>query len=216
MIVRFTDTEIKKLLGNIVILVDTKEQVNGHITDYFTKKKIKYKNQNLKEGDYSAYIEYNQDTKKILESVGINRNLYFTDEILIERKASLDELAGNLSSRKAKYGQDGREIRSEKRERERFKFELTRIRLCNAALYLFIEDPNGAENIRLKNYISDYSPESFLGSLQSIQSEFKCPYKFFSKKVMGSEIYHTIYYAIRDVLKKGEFKKIKDIEVNDE
>jgi hypothetical protein len=212
MIYRFTDTEIKKLLKNIVILVDTKEQENFHITDYFTKHKRKYKCKNLGEGDYSAYIAYNVETSKILESVGVHRDLYFTNEILIERKGHLDEVAGNLSTRKAKYDSFGNQIISENRERERFKFELTRIRNCNATLFLFIEDKNGNENIRKGNYRSEYSPEAFLGSLKSFEAEFKFAYKFLDKAVMGSEIFFTIYYHIRDSLKAGTIDKFLTLE----
>jgi len=212
MIYRFTDTEIKKLLKNIVILVDKREQSNFHILEYFKKHKRKYKEQSLKEGDYSGYIAYNAETSKILDSIGIHRDLYMTDEVLIERKGSLDEVAGNLCNRNAKFDSFGNQIISENKERERFKFELTRIRLCNAKLFLFIEDKNGDENLRRGKYRSEYTPEAFLGSLTSFEMEFDFSCKFLSKDVMGSEIFFKIYYAIRDFLKSGQTNRFITID----
>lgn len=212
MLLKFTDTEIKKLLKNIVILVDTKEQRNEHVIEYFTRHKRKYKRQSLKEADYSAYIEYNAETSKILESVGVHRNLYMTDVVLIERKGSLDEVAGNLCNRSAKYDSFGNEIVAENKERERFRFELTRMRLCNARCFLFIEDNNGDVNLRNGIYRSQYKPESFLASLKSFEMEFNFSCKFIGKNVMGSEIFYTIYYAIRDFFKKGDIERFITLE----
>ena len=59
---RYTEKELKTLLDNIVILVDTREQVNDHIISYFNAKKKKYKVEKLDQGDYSCYIESNEDT----------------------------------------------------------------------------------------------------------------------------------------------------------
>lgn len=40
---KYTEAEEKELLSSIVILVDTKEKVNNHITDYFDAHGIPYK-----------------------------------------------------------------------------------------------------------------------------------------------------------------------------
>ena len=37
---KYTDSEERELLDSIVILVDTREKVNDHITDYFDKHHI--------------------------------------------------------------------------------------------------------------------------------------------------------------------------------
>ena len=67
---RFTETEVKKLLKNLVIVIDTREQKNQWITKYLDKKKIRYKVQKVDEGDYGCYIESNADTKPL----GVLRN----------------------------------------------------------------------------------------------------------------------------------------------
>lgn len=206
-----TETEIKKLLNNIVILVDTAEKENYHIEKWFLDSKIKFVRKKLKEADYSALIEYNSDTKKILESMGVYRDLYFTDEVLVERKAHLDELAGNLHTRKETVDYStGEVIRKGNRERERFKFELTRIRLCGAKCHLLVEDNTGDINLRKGNYRSDYAPRSFMGSIESFCSEFNIELEFVSQLVTASKIYWKLHYGIRDVLIKGNIDKINN------
>lgn len=212
MIYKFSDREIKILLNNLTIIVDKREQQNDHIINYFKKHKRKYIKQSLKEGDYSALIPYNLETAPILESVGLQRDMYLTNEVLIERKGSLDEIAGNLCNRNAKYDVYGNQIVSENKERERFKFELTRIRNCGAKCFLFIEDKNGHENLRLGKYRSQYKPESFLASIKSFQAEFDFNLQFLGKDVIGSEIFYSIYYTARDFFKQGNLGRFITID----
>ena len=40
---RYTDKEMKKILDNMVVIVDSREQNNSHIIDFFNKKNIPYK-----------------------------------------------------------------------------------------------------------------------------------------------------------------------------
>ena len=53
---KYADKDIKKLIGSIVVLVDTREKQNRHITDYFYKNNIAYEPTTLSYGDYSFYI----------------------------------------------------------------------------------------------------------------------------------------------------------------
>ena len=79
---KYTDKEVRILLKSIVVIVDSREQKNSHILDWLNQKKIPYSIQKMEFGDYSFYIPANTE-------LGITRDLYFTDEITIERKASL-------------------------------------------------------------------------------------------------------------------------------
>ena len=83
----FTDTEVKKLLDSMVILVDTREQENGHLLSYFDKKKIPYKTRKLDTGDYSA----------MLGDLSLER------DIVIERKHNLDEICGNFTAERERF-----------------------------------------------------------------------------------------------------------------
>ena len=78
----FTDKEIKELLKNLTILIDTREQKN-HIQQWLTSKKIKTKSKKLDYGDYSCFIPP-------VEGI-TDRPLFFDRDIVIERKKDIDE-----------------------------------------------------------------------------------------------------------------------------
>jgi hypothetical protein len=44
---KYTDPEIKTLISSIVMLIDTREQENKHIIDYFESKKISFETKKL-------------------------------------------------------------------------------------------------------------------------------------------------------------------------
>src|SRR5690554_2679547 len=92
----FTEAEQRELLSSLVVLVDTREQQNGHITKYLDKHRIEWKTKKLDYGDYSFFLP-------AAPQLGVARDLYFTREITIERKANLDELAGNLTHGRAAF-----------------------------------------------------------------------------------------------------------------
>ena len=88
----YTDKEYRALIKNLVVLVDTRENSNEIILDEFDKQKIEYKQKSLKTGDYSFMI-------KACPELGFPHDTYFVDEITIERKNSLSELAGNFAQK---------------------------------------------------------------------------------------------------------------------
>ena len=55
----FTETEIKHLLGSMVVLIDTRENENGHITEYLSKKKI----------PWEEYLEKISDIKGVQKEI---------------------------------------------------------------------------------------------------------------------------------------------------
>ena len=67
----------------MTIIIDTKEQINQHITNYFHLHHIPFLVQKLDIGDYSAFIPQNVE-------LGIYRDTYFP--LVIERKNGMDEL----------------------------------------------------------------------------------------------------------------------------
>jgi hypothetical protein len=179
---KFTDTEINKLLKeNLMILYDTREQKNQHVLDYFDKNKVQYKKQKIDEGDYTAIITKNPE-------MGIYRDIYFP--VAIERKNSIDELAGNLAEE------------TDTRDDVRLIRELQRAKTKGTKIYLIIEDKNGMENIKKGNYRSLYKPKAFLGRLSSIQDLYLHDTLFISNKDTGFEIYRKLYYSVRNFLKE--------------
>lgn len=179
---RFTDTEINKLLKeNLMILYDTREQKNKHILDYFDEKNIKYKKQKIDEGDYTAIITQRPE-------MGIYRDLYFP--VAIERKNSVDELAGNLAED------------TDSRDDIRLIRELQRAKTKGIKTYLIIEDKNGMEHIKTGKYRSLYKPKAFLGRLSSIQDLYLYDTIFTDSSNTGFEIYRKLYYSVRNFLKE--------------
>lgn len=164
------DSEITELLKKITIISDTREKVNDHILKYFDNKKIPYIKRSLQTGDYSAMIG----------------DMTLEHEITIERKSSLDELAGNLTT-----------------DRQRLEGEFTRAKADGLKVILLIE--NGSwEDIELHNYISKLEPKSFTATLYAWQVRYNITVNFCKPNTSGKIIYGHLYYAAREALKKGE------------
>ena len=169
---RYTDTEIKELLQTIVIIVDTREQANEHILNYFDSKKVQHISRKLEYGDYSAYLPRN-------EKYGIMRNIHF--DISIERKNSVDELASTI------------------KERTRFENEL--IRSQKSRFQLVVEDAAGYKKIIYGEYRSKYDAKALLASLKAFEARYNFNTVFIQKELLGNYIYHEFYYMIREYLK---------------
>ena len=168
---KYSDSEIKRILKSLVVLCDTREQKNGHITAALDKLKVAHKPLALSYGDYSIMLPALQDT-------GINRDTYFDNEIIIERKSSLDELAGNFTT-----------------GRERFKDEM--IRAGSAHKYLIVEQSGGYAAILNHQYQSQLSSKSFFASLLSFQARYGLNVIFCGKEKAGEIIWGLLYYHVR-------------------
>ncbi|MFW2500439.1 ERCC4 domain-containing protein [Clostridium diolis] len=188
---RFSDSEIKKLLKeNFMILYDTREQVNDHILSWFDTKKIPYKRQVINEGDYTAIITARPD-------MGIARDLYF--KVGVERKNSVDELAGNLAEK------------TDTRDDMRLERELIRAKMKGIKMFLVIEDPNGLNNIINGNYRSQYKAKAFVGKLSSLQDKYIQNTVFTSNLDTGYHIFRILYYAVRNFLIAGDIEQEMEI-----
>lgn len=169
----YTDKEIRELIKSLVILADSREQDHQHIIDFLTKKKIQTKSKKLDFGDYSFFLPKN-------EELCINRDIYFDKVIVIERKGSLSELAGNLTA-----------------DRERFEKEL--IRKKDSKMHLLIE---GGDWLKINQgmYSSEYKPQSFLATLYAYMARYNISIDFTTKELAGQFIYSTFYYFLREYL----------------
>lgn len=172
---RYTKTELDKLLDTLTVLVDTREQKNNHIIQYLNEYDIPYKSKKLDFGDYSFMLPIN-------EELGIMRDIYFNDQIAIERKASLEELSKNLAQ-----------------NRQQFENEL--IRANNATLILLVEDNNGYANILQHNYNTKYNSKSYLASLMAFACRYNIGIRFLGAKYSGNFIRWNFHYWLREYLK---------------
>lgn len=80
----------------MIILIDTREKRNEHITKQFDKMKIPYVSQKLDFGDYSFELDGES----------------FENKIVIERKGSLDEIASNFTVGRIRFRKEFERARS--------------------------------------------------------------------------------------------------------
>ena len=113
--------------------------------------------------------------------MNIERELRFDKEIAIERKANLDELAGNLTQ-----------------NRTRFEEEMATF---NGKKYLLIENASYDDLVKGK-YRSDYNPKSFLATLHAFNHRYNLEIMFMPDCYQSALwIYSTFVYWLREKLK---------------
>lgn len=182
---KFTDAEVKKLLKNLVILVDSREQENKHITEMFDKKKKAYKEVKLDQGDYSVMIESNEETKPL----GIDRDIWFDKDVVIERKAHIDEMAGNFKEP----------------DRSRIAKEFAHLKSNGTKVYFWVEDKDFDINIRNHNYRSEYNEKALYRSIKQFISRYNLNFRGLDRSIMWSEIFNTLECEVIEVLKNEGF-----------
>lgn len=173
---------MKKILDNMVVIVDSREQSNQHIIDFFNKKNIPYKIVKNDFGDYTAMLPANTLT-------GFTHDIYFDRDIAIERKNSIDEIAGNLK-------EDG----------ARLKKELAHMNKYDIKYFFFVEDKNYHENLRQGNFRSQYDPFTLMQRIKKgIEAEYGTVIVPVGKDCIGSEIYYTLQAYIYNLFKHKGF-----------
>lgn len=164
-----TDAEVTRRLKEMCVICDSREQVNTHITGYLDSKKIPRCTRGLEIGDYSAMLE----------------DMTLENDLVIERKASLDELCGNMSA-----------------DRNRFEREFLRAKANGTKVHLIIENASWSR-IFLHDYVSKLSPKSLMATLLSWQVRYDITVTFCNPDESGKIIYGILYYAVREALKNG-------------
>lgn len=173
---KYTDKELKEILKTLTIIYDTREKQNVHILNYLIKNDVPVKELKRDTGDYSAFIPAN-------ETLGIKRDIYFN--AAIERKASIDELVGNLLKDK------------------RTAFENELIRSQSAPFMVLVEEQDGYNKIVNGHYRSQYSVEALVGTLRSLEIKYNFRFVFLDQEHSGHYIYTYFYYLARNYLKNG-------------
>lgn len=188
----FNQKEIKLILDNLTICVDSREKSNQHIIDFFNKKKIPYKVMKLPLGDYSIMLP-----KGSFE--GQERDIYFTNDFVVERKASIDEICGNL-----------------KDDAARLKKELAHLNKHDIEFYIFLEDENYEINLRNSNYGSQYDAFTLMQRIyKGIEAEYNTMVIPVPKSCMGSKIYYFLQARVYNLLKHVGYileSEVKDID----
>ena len=93
---KYTEKEVNMLLKSMRIVIDKREQCNMHIVEGLKSLKVEILNKSLKYGDYAFMLPENKD-------LGIMKDVFFCNDIVIERKNSLEELSGNIAQNRTQF-----------------------------------------------------------------------------------------------------------------
>ena len=157
------------------VVIDTREKQIDHILKAFKKNNIDYTRRALPMGDY------------IIE--GPNGHV---PNVVIERKASIDELVGNLLDTSTK----------DENGNNRFTRELIRAKRANKKFILLIEDEKFYINLLTGNYRSKVNPRAARGMIMSLEAKYpNLSIMPIEKKLSGSYIHSILYYCLREDLK---------------
>lgn len=171
----------------VKMITDSREKCNQHITGVWKAKDISYyiKDKGLKTGDYSIAVQ----TPK-------GEVISFEDKVVIERKACLTELCGNLTDNRDSAGKN------------RFIRELERAKKNNIKLILLIEDSQGYDKA-LRGFFREDKPSKmnsngFIGMLMAYKARYDFEIVWLDKELSASYIYKLLYYEAREYLKNME------------
>lgn len=139
----FNKKQTDAIIDDMVVIVDTREQKYKHITDYLDKIDVEWIRDTVGVGDYTFRLPSYPE----LELDGL---------FLVERKGSLDELAGNFTNGRARFA----------REFERMTE--------GQSIHLVLEDFTWRKCLA-GSYRSKFNPNAFKASLiaWSIKYDFK-------------------------------------------
>ena len=160
---------------NSKILCDTREQKNDYILKAFEKNDVNYKKQKLDFGDYA-----------------IESDDGFRPNLVIERKANLDELIGNIFE-KCDEGISCNRIHK----------EIIRCISCETRMIILIEDPNWYPKLLKGEFRSKANPKAVTGLIISLLAKYSYYLTIMSvdKKYTASFINNILKYELKEQLK---------------
>lgn len=157
----FTDKQYRQLVDNMVILRTNNEQKNDHIIAGLDRKGIKHEGRSLETGDYCFKIT-------AIPEIGIVKDWWFIDELCIERKNSIDELACCMKD-------------------IAFHNEIRRMSVIKNA-YILVEDDR-LDDIISHNYQSQYNEAAFLRTLLKWEQKYGVRTLFVKRNNMARMIF---------------------------
>lgn len=166
---KITDKLMSDILSDMIVLVDTREKKNQHILDFFEEQGIKYQIEKLDTADYTFILPN-------YAHIDMDRH------ILIEKKNSLDEIAGNFAG-----------------DRDRFQREFERV-TSKQKIHLVIENATWKKLLK-GSYRSKLTPKSFMASLMTWNIRYGCPVWFVGEDESPVVIYGLMRYELLEHLK---------------
>jgi len=164
-----TDKEMSDIISDMVIISDTREQKNQHILSYLDENNVQYLVDKLDTADYSFVLPHYP-------------HLNLDRKILIEKKNSLDEIAGNFT-----------------KGRERFAREFERVQ-ADEVIHLVIENATWRK-LNGGSYRSKFPSKSFMASILTYSIRYNCKVWFAQPQDSPSIIYNLMKYELLERLK---------------
>lgn len=176
-----TTYEQIEMLGSMKILTDTREQPTDKAKRRYESFGVPYERRKLEYGDYT-YSALKPDGEWLFPENG-TVNPY----LAIERKMSLDELAGCFTH-----------------DRKRFEREFERAKANNARIILLIEDANW-ENLINGRYRSKFNANAFVASICAWTARYNLTVIFCKAESSGRIIHDLLYYDLKERIERGEY-----------
>jgi len=170
---KYNAAEIEAALNTIVVLVDTREKIWGHIQSGLKNLGCPFEIKGLNFGDYSY---------KYTSPEGIEYSC--ENEIVIERKANAEEISGNFT-----------------RGRQTFSREFERASKANAEVFLLIENCNWGV-IDNHDYRTNFNPKSFEASLWSWMFKYNIKLQFCNSAFTANLIHGLFRYHLKNKLEQ--------------
>ena len=167
--------EIEDILKTFSIVADTREQSTSKAKKRFEAFGVPVSRATLNYGDYCANVVI--DDKPLHD---INGRI--SAPCCIERKMSLDELAGNFG-----------------RGRKRFEREFERARDNGCRIYLLVEDATW-EKILGHHYRSKFTPAALTASILAWMARYDLKLIFCSQLSTGLMIRNILYRELKERL----------------
>jgi hypothetical protein len=189
---QYAPLEVEKMLGSMVILVDTREQPGREFKKRSEGFCCPFERVKLDFGDYSCAFTNLFGTLERLDHI-----------VAIERKMDANELG-------LCFG----------RERERFQREFERAKEMGARLYLLIEDESW-EKIYAGKYGSEekfrckLNPKAMTASLHAWPTRYDMQLRFCKKETTGKMIRDILYYELKELLESGRHESKQEDDVID-
>lgn len=186
-----TGAEIEACLDSMTVLIDTREQPSARALKRYKRFGCPYRRQKLEYGDY-AYTFTLPDGQQVF-----NENDTVNAPVVIERKANLEELSGNLTEkRQPKH--------KEMKVRNRFEAELLRARENNASVYLLIEEAS-LSNVINHNYDTRLNEKAFFHTLTAYMARYDLKLIFCGASESGTVIKEILFRELKERLARGDY-----------
>lgn len=166
-----TPQEVKRILGRLTLIVDTREQDTKAFRKRLDLIGFPHTRQKLDFGDYSATTALDDGTE-----------ISLANTVSIECKMSLDELCMCFGN-----------------QRQRFVREFERAKQAHAKLYLLVEGASW-ENVIVGKYRSKMSPQALRASLMAWLARYDCQVIFCKAESTPALIREILYREMKERL----------------